>query len=79
MTDEGQPKIAYVGHEDDKEDRQRYWAPELFRNQTYSQVNFWIKLSKCRSTFRTQVWKIVKNLVQLSDKIDFFILKFLRV
>lgn len=38
MTDEGQPKIANVGYPDTKEDRVRYWAPELFVKQEYSKV-----------------------------------------
>ena len=39
MTDEGQPKIANVGYPDTKEDRVRYWAPELFVKQEYSKVS----------------------------------------
>ena len=39
MTDEGQPKIANVGYPDTKDDRTRYWAPELFVKQEYSKVS----------------------------------------
>ena len=38
MTDEGQPKIAAVGHPDVSEDRQRYWSPELFKKHEYTRV-----------------------------------------
>ena len=38
MTDEGQPKLAAVGHPDVSEDRQRYWSPELFKKHEYTRV-----------------------------------------
>merc|ERR1711892_1485889 len=36
ITDEGQPKLASIGYPDIKEDRARYWAPELFVKQEYT-------------------------------------------
>ena len=41
MTDEGQPKLAAVGHPDVSEDRQRYWSPELFKKHEYTRVRNW--------------------------------------
>ena len=52
MTDEGQPKIAAVGYPDVSDDRQRYWAPELFKkheyNNTHSNLYSTIHLSEYR-------------------------------
>ena len=57
MTDEGQPKLAAVGHPDVSEDRQRYWSPELFKKHEYTRVRTWQWIQRIYDYFQeSDIW-----------------------